>query len=229
MTTTTEITIGELVIARPSAVRVLERHGIDYCRGGHRTLDDACRAAGIDPVPVFTELDELPPEEPEAWTGLAAPALAEHIVATHHAYLHEELPLLVALAEKVLSVHGDRHPELAEVERLVTAVAADLRPHLVKEERVLFPAVAQLEEGERDFPFGSIATPIRVMLAEHDQAGELLEQLRGATDGYQSPTDACASYRSLYERLAHLEADTHLHVHKENNILFPAVLRRAQS
>lgn len=36
------------------------------------------------------------------------------------------------------------------------------------------------------------------------------------------PTN-CASYRSLYERLAHLEADTHRHVHLENNVLFPAV------
>ena len=39
-----------------------------------------------------------------------------------------------------------------------------------------------------------------------------------------APADGCASYQALYEGLAELEADTHLHVHKENNVLFPAVV-----
>ena len=71
--------------------------------------------------------------------------------------------------------------------------------------------------------------PIRTMLAEHDRAGELLAELRVTTGGYAVPDDGCASYRSLYERLAALEADTHQHVHKENNVLFPAVLREAEA
>ena len=64
----------------------------------------------------------------------------------------------------------------------------------------------------------------QTMLREHDQAGELLAQLRAATDGYRVPDDACASYTALYAGLEELEADTHLHVHKENNLLFPAVM-----
>ena len=67
------------------------------------------------------------------WTSLDAPALAAHIVDTHHRYLHEELPLVDALAARVLSVHGDRHPELAEVRRFVAAIRADMGPHLMKE------------------------------------------------------------------------------------------------
>jgi regulator of cell morphogenesis and NO signaling len=126
-------------------------------------------------------------------------------------------------------VHGGRHPELLEVRRLVAAIGADLAPHLLKEERILFPAIAALHEGRREFPFGPITGPIRTMLAEHDRTGELLEELRRATGGYSAPADACASYRSLYDRLAALEADTHLHVHKENNVLFPAVLREARA
>lgn len=229
MTTTTDQTLGRLVTTRPAAARVLERHGLDYCCGGDRPLTDACDAAGVDVGAVIADLDELPPGDPEAWTTLPPPALAADIVATHHAYLHEELPLLDALAEKVLRVHGERHPELARVRRLVAEVAADLAPHLRKEERVLFPAIEALAEGHRDFPFGSIAAPIRMMLAEHDRAGDLLAALRTATGGYRPPADACASYRSLYARLDALEADTHLHVHKENNVLFPAVLRLAEA
>ena len=136
----------------------------------------------------------------------------------------EELPLVDALAAKVLSVHGRNHPELVRVRALVAALRADLEPHLQKEERVLFPAIAAAAAGRREFPFGTVAQPIRVMLAEHDRAGDLLAGLRAATSGYAVPDDACASYRSLYERLEALELDTHLHVHKENHTLFPAAL-----
>jgi regulator of cell morphogenesis and NO signaling len=62
------------------------------------------------------------------------------------------------------------------------------------------------------------------MMQEHDYAGSLLATLRDATAGYRVPDDGCASYQSLYKRLARLEADTHMHVHVENNVLFPTAL-----
>jgi regulator of cell morphogenesis and NO signaling len=92
---------------------------------------------------------------------------------------------------------------------------------MLKEERVLFPAIRTLIAGPATFPFGSIGNPIRMMTIEHDRVGALLAQLRAVTGGYRVPADGCASYRSLYERLAHLEHDTHLHVFEENHLLFP--------
>ncbi len=221
--------LGDLVAACPAAARVLEAYGLDYCCHGERTLDAACAAAGVDAAEVDAALAALDASGDTMWTTLDAPELAAHIVETHHRYLHDELPLLDALAAKVVDVHGERHPELVEARRLVEALRADLEPHLLKEERVLFPAIAALAEGQRDFPFGSIANPIRMMTLEHDRAGELLRELRAATAGYSVPDDACASYRSLYERLAALEADTHLHVLKENHTLFPDVLQLAHA
>lgn len=151
-------------------------------------------------------------------------AVVDHILTAHHDYLHEELPLLVALAEKVRDVHGARHPELARVAELVHEIRDDLEPRLAKEEHILFPAIrAAWADGERTFAFGALGDPVRVMMADHDRAGELLEELRTATSGYEPPADGCASYEMLYARLEHLGADTHRHVHLENNVLFPAV------
>ena len=221
-------TLGDLVIANPSAARVFEGFGLDYCCRGDRSLADACEEAGVDVEAVTAALAHGDTAD-ASWATLDPPALADHIVATHHRYLWEELPLLDALAAKVLAVHGSRHAELAEVQALVAAVRADLEPHLLKEERVLFPAITALVDGQRSFPFGSVANPIRMMTLEHDQAGELLAELRAATRAYAVPDDACASYRSLYERLATLELDTHVPIHKENHVLFPAVLRMADA
>jgi regulator of cell morphogenesis and NO signaling len=220
-------TLADIVATTPGAARLFDRLGLDYCCHGDRSLGDACAAAELDPVAVRAQLDGLPTETVE-WTALDAPALADHIVATHHRYLDDELPLLDELAAKVLTVHGDRHPELREVRRLVTAIRAELEPHLRKEEQVLFPAIRALAARRPDWPFGSFAAPIAVMTAEHEAAGELLDELRTATAGYAVPAHACASYRSLYERLEALVLDTHLHIHKENHALFPAALRLAQ-
>jgi regulator of cell morphogenesis and NO signaling len=219
-------TLGDLVAERSDAARIFDRLGLDYCCHGDRTLADACDAAGLDAATVAATLDASADGVDDGWAKLDAPDLADHIVATHHTYLREELPLLEALADKVLGVHGERHAELAEVEGLVRELWAEIEPHLDREERVLFPAIHAIFDGRRDSSSGAVADPIRVMIAEHDRAGELLAGLRHLTRGYQPPADGCASYRSLYERLAAVEHDTHVHIHKENYRLFPAALAR---
>lgn len=227
MTTTTTIDVsrplGDLVAERPARARVLEQLGIDYCCHGRRPLDDTCDAEGLDVDEVAVALAAVEDTTDADIDGLGPLELSDHIIATHHAYLHEELPLLVALADKVRDVHGTRHPELVEVARLVHAINDDLVPHLAKEEQVLFPAISIAAGGEREFPFGTIGNPIRVLRFEHEQVGELLGLLHDTTGGYGVPSDGCASYTSLYQRLAELEADTLRHVHLENNVLFPAV------
>jgi regulator of cell morphogenesis and NO signaling len=220
-------TLGDVVARNPAAARVLDRLGLDYCCHGQRTVAGACAEAGLDPVEVAAALDAVEPGGDTSWAGLELPALADHIVESHHGYLKDELPLVDGLAEKVLAVHGGGHPELDQVRSLVRALRADLEPHLQKEEQILFPAIHELARGRREFPFGALSNPIRMMLLEHDSAGELLAVLRTVTGGYAVPADACASYRSLYERLEALEADTHVHIHKENHTLFPAALELA--
>lgn len=217
-------TLGDLVAANPAAAAVLDRFGLDFCCNGKRSLADACATAGVDPALVDAELADLAVKGDAGWQDLDPVALAAHIVEVHHLYLHEELPLLEALATKVLAVHGERHPELTEVHRLVGQLRADLEPHLMKEERILFPAIAAAANGQRDFPFGSIANPIAMMTADHDRDGDLLRRVRATTGTYTVPADGCASYRSLYERLELLESDTHQHIFKENHALFPAAI-----
>jgi regulator of cell morphogenesis and NO signaling len=217
-------TLGDLVVEVPGRAAVLDRLGLDYCCHGDRKLGDACAAAGLDVTAVAADLDAPDVAAAPADHPTEPAALADHIEATHHAYLHAELPEVVALADKVAGVHGARHPELADVQRLVGEIRADLEPHLVKEERVLFPAIRGLVGGVREFPFGTVRNPIRMMRSEHDRAGELLAELAAVTGGFAVPDDGCASYRALYERLDALQADTHRHVHLENNVLFPAAV-----
>jgi regulator of cell morphogenesis and NO signaling len=219
-------TLGDIVTSQPEAARVLERFGLDYCCGGTATLDAACADRCVDQAEVQAALGELGEPAPADWARMSPATLVDHLEATHHTYLHVELERLHRLADKVEAVHGDRHPELADIRSTFAHLRADLEPHLMKEERVLFPMIRELAAATEmpDFHCGTLRNPISVMLGEHDRAGELLAQLRSLTSDYTPPADGCASYGALFDGLKRLEADTHLHVHKENNLLFPAVM-----
>lgn len=217
------ISLAGLVTVHPELGRVLERLGLDYCCHGDRRLQDACAAAGLDQRDVIAQL-EREAGEPSAveWALLDAVDLVVHIDTVHHRYLWDEMPRLSELAAKVASVHGGRHPELADVTRVYEALRAELEPHLVKEERVLFPMIAALAGGGSVAAHcGTIQAPISVMWREHDAAGELLAELRLLTHGYEVPDDGCASYHLLYKGLEEMEHDVHLHIMKENTRLFP--------
>jgi regulator of cell morphogenesis and NO signaling len=220
-------TLAELASTYPSLSRELERLVLDYCCGGKRSLEEACRQQGLDLATVVAELSRQPLEDepPAAWLAMQPAELVDHVEATHHQFLKREMPRLSELAERVIRAHGERHPELIRVAEVFAEIRTDLEPHLRKEEHIIFPMIRTLASASSrpSFDGGSIAKPIAVLEREHSVVGGLLAQLRQLTDGYQAPADTCASTKALMAGLAELEADTHLHVHKENNHLFPTV------
>lgn len=230
-----ETTVGQWVAERPETARMFEAWQIDYCCGGDVPLSRACAERRLDPRELFAQLQAASAEaaaEPAAnWTAAPLTALCDHIEQTHHTYLKSELPRLESLIGKVASVHGEKHPEIAEVQQAYAALQAELAPHMFKEERILFPAIRAIERSTAPvpLPFGSVANPIGVMEHEHDNAGAALARIRRATADFAVPADACNTYRAMLDGLRRLELDMHQHVHKENNILFPRAIALEQT
>jgi regulator of cell morphogenesis and NO signaling len=138
--------------------------------------------------------------------------------------LREDLPRLQALANRSARVHGPKAPGLFDrMHAALDALSNELIAHMRKEEAILFPAIGLIEGGGRT-PV-PLAQAIRVMESEHDDAGNLLSELRTITGGYAAPEWACATVRALYQGLEALESAMHVHVHLENNVLFPRTLR----
>ena len=215
----------------PEAIPVLERLGIDYCCHGEQRVQAACSAAGItaDELLQLIGAAETQPAA-RAWEAAPASALIAYIIETHHSYTRQAMQTLQKLAEKVRTAHGEHHPELMVVERLIAELTTELVPHMLKEEQVLFPFVEKLEDAlanDREAPvpfFGTVQNPIRMMMLEHETAGEKLVEMRELTMDYELPAEACPSYRALFAKLIDFEADLHQHIHLENNILFPRAL-----
>jgi regulator of cell morphogenesis and NO signaling len=226
-------TVGQLASEVPTSIRVFEMWKIDYCCGGQTPLPEACATAGKSVDEFIAELERataIPDGAARDWSGDTLAAMSAKIVAMYHVYTREELQTIAPIADKVLGVHGDRRPELAEVVSIVRELTNDLLPHMLKEEQVLFPYVAQLDEavtGHQPAPtpfFGTVKNPVRMMMLEHDRVGELLARLRVVTNEYAPPESACFSYRELYRRFAELELRTHEHIHIENNMYFPRAI-----
>lgn len=221
-------TVGQLVRENPARARVFEDLGVDYCCGGKKPLEDACREKGLDVNEVVGQLDADDRGETRLADAqaMSLTELVDHIQSTHHEYLRRELPRIARLLEKVVAAHGQRHPKIAQIPPIFAAFDEELRMHMMKEERILFPAIRELDrpDGARQFHCGSLSNPIRVMEAEHDSAGEAMAQFRSLSDDYSTPDDVCNTYRALMDALHDLELDMHQHVHKENNVLFPRVI-----
>ncbi len=227
-------TVGEIAADIPNATREFEKLGIDYCCGGSRTLGEACAAANIsiDEALKRLEKSQASPQSGDSqdWQNQLLADLIAHITSTHHVFVRDECPRIEALAAKVVGVHGKNHPELLQVQQVFSALAEELRVHLMKEEQILFPYVVRMEEcvlaGEPAPPamFGTVMNPVRMMMQEHNGAGDALRSLRTITNDYKLPEDACISYRTLFQALQGFEADLHQHIHLENNILFPRAI-----
>ena len=223
-------TVREVALQVPEATRLFEKLKIDYCCGGNRPLGDACVSAGVETAEVLRMLDEVAqPDQKSApnFQQLPLPELITHIIDKHHVYTKEEMNRLDLLFRKVISVHGENHPELKTAGAAFARLCADLNPHMFKEERVLFPYIVAIARAEAQNapvpvpPFGTVNNPVRMMMMEHDTAGEILRELRKLTSDYTPPADGCISYQTLYQALEAFEKDLHQHIHLENNILFP--------
>jgi regulator of cell morphogenesis and NO signaling len=232
MSMTARRTVRELAMENPSAPKVFEKLGIDYCCGGTKSLEEACRASNLSINQVIDSL-EMAEEAAHAaqkdrdWRTEPLANLITHIINTHHKYTRDEMARLVPLLDKVCSVHGKHHPELLKVRAGFAGLVQELTTHMMKEEQVLFPYILRTEEATIQHepvlpsPFGSVQNPVSMMEHEHDSAGNALRAMRHASFGYTTPGDACISFQTLYKALADFEADLHQHIHLENNILFP--------
>ncbi|MCB9426521.1 MAG: iron-sulfur cluster repair di-iron protein [Flavobacteriales bacterium] len=233
MDITKENIIGELVARDYRTASIFKKHRIDFCCQGNKTIDEACQKKGLDAKVVVGELNEVnnkSSEKVDDYQSWPLDLLIDYIEKKHHRYVEEKISEIKPYLDKVTRVHGAHHPELLEINELFSGSAAELTQHMKKEELILFPFIKKMVEANQKGemieqpPFGTVDNPIQMMRHEHDNEGERFRQIAQLSDNYIPPADACNTYRVTYALLKEFEEDLHLHIHLENNILFPKSL-----
>ncbi len=223
-----DVTVGEIVAKDIRKATLLKQLGIDFCCGGKKTLQQACREKNLNYDVVQLELQDTPVAagDKNNYNEWSPDFLSDYIYNQHHQYYYNNADLISELTGKVVFKHGDSHPGLVQLQQAVVQLQQELKHHFMKEERVLFPVIKQMAQAVRTNDTGNFSIPdveeaIKVMEADHDMAGELLGYIETLTNGFTPPGNACNSFKLLYAKLYDLKEDLHIHVHLENNILFP--------
>jgi regulator of cell morphogenesis and NO signaling len=223
--------VSDIVTTLPRASDVLKQYRIDFCCGGKRPLSDAVQEKGLNEEEVLNKLNQLyeqtqtDNEQDINWNEATCSELIDQIVYKHHAYLSEELPQLSPYVTKILRVHGPQHKELADVHQLFHQMKTELEQHTIKEENEIFPLILKYEKNPSSELLAQLTLSIKELEEEHETAGDILKKLRDVTRDYQLPEGACMTYRLTFKRLEDLESDLFHHIHLENNILFPRLLK----
>lgn len=230
-----DLTIGKIVAINYRTAEVFKKYGIDFCCKGNRLLSDVCTEKNLNYEAVLDEaMSKLTENEQigaEQYKEMPIDELALHIERRHHTYVRESIPILMAYLNKINKVHGERHPELNELYIQFENCANELTHHMVKEETILFPAIKQLASAIRDdaavvkpFFFGTLNNPINMMKHEHSTEGDRFARMAEITNNFTPPEDGCTTYRVAFQKLQEFQNDLFLHIHLENNILFPQAL-----
>lgn len=231
MELTEELTIGEVVAKDYRTASVFESLGIDFCCKGNRTINEVCESRDIDSIDLIADINVVltkNQEENVDYNKWDLDKLATHVEKVHHKYVEQQIPVVKQYLDKICNVHGQNHPELFEVQKLFNATAGELTMHMKKEELLLFPFIKKLAKANSTKfthpQFDSVKNPIQKMMDEHTNEGERFEKIQQITQGYTLPEDACGTYKVCFGYLKEFEEDLHLHIHLENNILFPKAI-----
>lgn len=233
MTIVQNKTIGEIVAEDYRTAQVFKNHHIDFCCKGNRSIQEVCETKNMDPDELISEIEAVQQQTTGGTTDYQSwplDLLADYIEKKHHRYVEEKIPILKQYLDKLCRVHGNRHPELFEITEHFKASGGELAAHMKKEELVLFPFIRKMVKakpgGEKIGQpyFGTVQNPVQMMMHEHDAEGERFRKIVSLSDNYTPPADACGTYRVTFALLKEFEEDLHLHIHLENNILFPKAI-----
>lgn len=223
-------TIGEIVAIDFRTSSVFKDAGIDFCCGGKKSIDEICSEKGIDKNELIEKLEKIessPNTSTHNFIDWDPGFLSDYIVNTHHKYVAKALPELVIYTAKISSVHGERHPELAEVADLFSQINRELLQHMKKEEELLFPSIKEAINSGSGKAKAIIISEIARLSGEHESAGAAMDRINDITSNYRVPADGCNTYNVTFKLLRQFEDDLHTHVHLENNILYPKALDSA--
>jgi len=223
-------TVGQIVADDYRTAQVFKNYKIDFCCKGNRSIVEVASKYKIDPEQLIDEIKTAARQgdgDKSDFNTWHLDLLADYIEKKHHRYVEGQIPILKQYLAKLCKVHGERLPELFEIQEHFNASGGELTMHMKKEEMILFPWIRKMVEAERQGAelekphFGTVKNPIAMMMQEHDNEGERFRVIAELTNNYSPPAEACNTHRVAFSLLKEFEEDLHQHIHLENNILFP--------
>ena len=232
------MTLAELAIHIPASIEMFEKYNFNYYQNGSQKFKDACEEKGL----IFSEIDaELNQLQKLSKTNtmltledMSVDRLIDFINGQHHSNEAEVLDFIEESIKKLITNPNCDKALISILQKLdekFTDFKDKLTKHCEKEDKILFPYMRKLCELRRDKIFTNtsqknsfVKKPIQLLEAEHVQASSVLKEIKEITQNFSSQANAPQEYQKLMEHLKEFEVEFHVHLHIENNILFPKVI-----
>ena len=139
--------LAQIVNENYKAAYIFEKYNLDFCCKGKRLLQQACDEIKLPVDQVIFELENMTNDSGITidFDKMTLSQLADYIELAHHNYVKKELPLIYSYLQKVVSKHGESHPEMLKVFTAFVELKDDMTEHMEKEEAFLFPRIRLIE------------------------------------------------------------------------------------
>ena len=224
--------IGEIVSNDYRTAAIFKANGIDFCCRGHRTLGEALNEKGLGADDIIKELSKskfIVNDIPSDYSKWKLEHLIDHIIEKHHAYIRQQIPVITTYLDQICKAHGKTQPVLFEIRNLFTEDAQDLMQHMEAEESIVFPMIRDLALAPLHIsspgcvPLNFFQQMISAMENDHVNEGNRWKRIAELTNNFKLEF-GCKVAFVAFSLLHEFQDDLHLHIHLENNILFPGAL-----
>ena len=221
---TKEDIVADVVTDFPKSADIFRNAGIDFCCGGQESIASAVNhKPNIDLNSLLNKLNHIDNTEGNSTINpkfLNVESLIQYIQSAYHETLKEEFKNLTPYMTKLAKVHGPSHPYLLKLQDLYREFRDSMLDHIRKEDEEDFPKLIQYSQGQ---DVQNIKIILEDLINDHEDTGQLLNVMNQLTSDYQTPEEACRTWKLVYQRLQNIERQTHQHVHLENHVLFKKV------
>lgn len=220
---TIEQKLSEIVNLNFDNASILNKYGLDFCCGGKISLKEACKEKNINERLILDELNagKINKGIKQNIQGWNSKFLMDYIFHNHHSFIREKGPDIIIYLNKIQKIHGVKHPELKEIYELFNEIHEEILIHLIEEEKNFIIEKPYSESNE--IQKQNLIRTIKSALDEHELVGQKIKKIISLSNQYKLPIDACSTYKIAFFELKNYIEDLFIHIHLENNVLFPKI------
>lgn len=223
MSLTSDMTLSEVLRVHRGASRLFDDIGIDYACGGGTTLKSAAASAGLTANELIDLVQGLRTVDGRDWDSAPLAELTHYLVHDHQRLLTGLLPRVRSTIDAAIECHGHL-ALLNRMDDLCESLAVLIADHATSEERELFPIVEKLEAAASspgiEPPQARISARVLREFVEHESVRDRVHTLRDLAAELLINCDV----EELSMRLREFQRHLNMHVHLENNILYPRAI-----
>ncbi|MFI5148175.1 MAG: DUF542 domain-containing protein [Bacteroidia bacterium] len=224
--------LARLAIHQPAVIPVFEKYGLDYYLNGHHTLQEACKGKKLDVSQIRHELSKLD-HEPGIHIDVSEMEIENLIEFINNKFHSREKEVLTHILNQIQVVLKEETKDqsfvyfMENVEEIFSDLMHVFIRHCHREDQVLFPTIdlmLMMRSGKvkaSDNKAPNVSAALHSLETDHCNAMNIFWDLKKCMDGFNIPPGASVNYIALIESLLAFEQELHMHLHLENNILFP--------